>query len=77
MARKWNLGSLPDKILVNNTFYLSPKEIDRVDEFKNSHDRAVSCFSYTFEQSSGIGMNVSIKCLACNAELDITDFDYW
>jgi hypothetical protein len=54
MARKWNLGSLPDKILVNNTFYLSPKEKMDSDKFQKKHSKCKSSFEFAFAYGSGI-----------------------
>lgn len=48
MARNWNLGSLPDKVLVNNTFYLSPREKMDSDKFQKKHSKCKSSFEFAF-----------------------------
>lgn len=76
MARNWNLKSLSDKILVNNTFYLSEKEKVQYDQFRTEHKHCGMGISTTFTPC-GIGLSVGIKCMVCKAEIDITDIDYW
>ena len=77
MARNWNLRSLPDKVLVNNTFYLSPREKMDSDKFQKKHSKCKESFEFTFSYSSGIGANIIIKCAGCGDDKDITDINYW
>jgi hypothetical protein len=66
MERNWNLRSLPDKVLVNNTFYLSPREKMDSDKFQKKHSKCKSSFEFTFSYGSG-----------CGDDKDITDINYW
>jgi|AntDeeMetagen681_2_1112603.scaffolds.fasta_scaffold28948_2 hypothetical protein len=76
MVKNLNQKSLSDKILVNNTFYLSEKEKAQYDQFRTEHKHC-GMGILTMFSPSGIGLSVSIKCMVCKAELDITDIDYW
>jgi len=77
MARNWNLRSLPDKVLVNNTFYLSPREKMDSDKFQKKHSKCKSSFEFTFSYGSGIGAGCVVKCAGCGDDKDITDINYW
>jgi hypothetical protein len=77
MTKNWNLRSLPDKILVNNTFYLSPREKMDSDKFQNRHSKCNANYTFLFSCSSGIGINVLVECVGCGSIKDITDTNYW
>lgn len=34
-------------------------------------------FTYTFNPNGGIGVNVTMTCLKCKKEYDITDYNAW
>lgn len=69
--------SLPEKILVNNTFYLTPLEYEDSERFKTGHKKCKGSFKYTFDNGSGIGSAVTIECSVCGNKLDVTDMEYW
>lgn len=72
-----NRESLSEKILVNNSFYLSDKEHEQARDFESQHNECGKGFSYSFSTGSGIGIGVDIECRGCQATQDITDLRYW
>jgi len=51
-------------------------KIEHIHPIHGSKEKANS-ISYSFENSSGIGIVVVVKCLVCEVKLDVTDIDYW
>lgn len=62
-----------------STFTLTPKEIERVEEYKKSlkHLFGEAKIEYRFTEGGGIGTIVKIYCEDIDKEYDITDFDSW
>ena len=63
-------------------FEMNDVELKRAEVFADQHRSCISRsatsekFQYTFIPG-GIGMCVSIKCLICGSENNLTDYDCW
>lgn len=58
---------------------LTPKEAKESNKFISNHLKKCpnGKFTYMFSSKSGIGVSMTICCLICKEEKDITDYNSW
>lgn len=65
---------------ISKTFTITEDQQTKIDKWHKSHSRKYGknhTYEYIFGQNNGIGIVSVVRCIVCNKELDITDYDEW
>lgn len=58
-------------------YILQGSEITKYEEFKKKHEKCSGEIYILSDSSSGIGINIKLKCSVCGKVEDITDYNMW
>ena len=58
-------------------YILQGSEITKYEEFKKKHEKCSGEIYILSDSSSGIGINIKLKCSVCGEVEDITDYNMW